>query len=76
MLDEISKFKIEIEQCFESKDYINRDLKRIINFLINLFNSDAIFVEDEEDHKNLVKIEFIINDISEYLDSIKNIEDL
>lgn len=76
MLDDISKFKIEIDQCFESKDYINRDLKRIINFLINLFNSDVIFVEDEEDHKNLVKIEFIINDISEYLDSIKNIEDL
>ena len=30
MLDEILEFKIEIEQCFESNDYIDRDLKRIL----------------------------------------------
>lgn len=74
MSDEISELKIEIEQCFESKDYINRDLKGMINILINLINSDIINIEDEKDDKKRVKIEIIINDISEYLYSIKNIE--
>ena len=76
MLNEISQLRIEIEQCFESKKYINQDLKKILSLIIDFFNSDVLFTEENEDFEKLLKIENITKNIFEFLDSIKNIEDL
>ena len=49
MLDEISQLRIEIRQCFESKKYLNHDLKKILGLIIDFFNSDVLFTEENED---------------------------
>ena len=76
MLDQISQFKIEIEQCFDSKKHLNKGLKKILNFIAEFFNSDVLFTEENEDFQKLLKIENITKNIFEFLDSIKNVEDL